>query len=194
MDPQRSLGDVPRSSITVFDLGYRPGSQQRFLDQVDMGVNLGGLVRRVPLSAEPSAELSAKRNQVHHLLNQLRLSHDAAKLDLQDFISEEEELGNDKKELQGDLIQHAKLVEEAYERGDFNTAMGLEQAHKNLRVNLAVRLRGLSQKASELAEAMKATRKKLSEIELDTIRAKQRLHVIEARLLPASNLTDALNA
>lgn len=159
-----------------------------------MGINLGGLVKKVPLSAELSAELSAKRDQLHRLLNELHLSHNTAELDLEDFISEEEELRHSKDMLKRDLVEHAKRMEDAYDRGDLNTAMGLEQAHKNLRVNLAVRLRDLGQKTSELVDTMEAARKKLSEIEFDTVRAKHRLHGIESRLLPVKNLTDALNA
>ena len=159
-----------------------------------MGINLGGLVKRAPLSPELSSQLSAKRDQLYDLLNQLRLSHDAAELDLEDFISEEEGLRRSKDVLRRNLVEHAKRIEDAYDHGDLNTAMGLEQAHKNLRVNLAVRLRDLSQKALELVGTIEATHKKLSEIESDTNRAKHRLHVTELRLLPMHNLTDALNA
>lgn len=154
-----------------------------------VGINLGGLVKRVPLSAE----LSAERDQLYDLLNQMRLCHDAAELDLEDFISEEEGLRNSKYELQRSLVEHAKRMEDAYEQGNLNNAVGLEQAHKNMRVSLAVRLRDLSQKAFKLVETIEATQKRLSEVEVDTIRAKQRLHVIESRLLPVNNLTDALN-
>ncbi|POS81210.1 hypothetical protein DHEL01_v200421 [Diaporthe helianthi] len=191
---QTSPGDVPRSSITVFDLGYRPGNRRDFLDQVDMGVNRRGLVKGVPLSAELSAELAVKRDELYDLINQLRLSHDAAELDLEDLTSEEEELGKSKGKLQRNLVEHAQRKEAAYARGDLNMAMGLEQAHKSLRVNLAVCLRDLNQKASELVKTIEATREKLSQIEFDTIRARQRLHVIESQLRPVSNLTGALKA
>jgi hypothetical protein len=137
--------------------------------------------------------LATERDQGHDFLNRLRLTHDAAELDLKDFITEEEKLGSMKEKLQSDLSEHAKRVENAHMQLDLNSATGLELAHKNLRVELSVRFRDLGQKAMELLETIKATHKRLSEIEIDIIRTEHRLRVIDSQLRPVNNLNDALN-
>lgn len=203
----------PRSSATAFDLGYRSGNHRRFLDQVDsklslhlsvasanrssifryltslkqVGISLGGLVQF------DRQALAIERDQQHHILNRLRLDRDAVELDLEDYTSAEEKLRNIKDELQSSLSEQAKLVEDAYAKRDLNTAMGLELAHKNLRVELSVRFRDLLQKAMELLKSIKTTHKKLSMIEFDIIRTEHRLGVINSQLRPINNLNDALN-
>lgn len=152
-----------------------------------MGISLGGLVQ-VDRQA-----LAIEREQQYHMLNRLRLDRDATELDLEDYTSAEEELRNIKDKLQSGLSEHAKCVGDAYAHRDLNTAMGLELAHKNLRIELSVRFRDLLQKAMELLESIKTTHKKLSMIEFDIIRTEHRMGVIDSQLRPINNLNDALN-
>lgn len=153
-----------------------------------MGINIGGL-----LQVNQQA-LVAERNQQHRLLARLQLDHDAAGLDLEDFLNEEEELGGRRDKLQEDFAHQLELVEDAYARRDVSAAMGLELSLKNLRIELAVRFRDLEQKAMALLDLIKATHQKLSTIEFDIIRIEHRLRMIQLQLQPVTSLNDALNA
>ncbi|KAG6367700.1 hypothetical protein INS49_001895 [Diaporthe citri] len=178
----------PRSSITAFDLGYRSGNPRPFLDQVDMGINMGGLVR-VNRQA-----LIAEQTQQQSLLATLRLNHETTELDLKNFMGEQEELRIRLNKLQRNLADHIKLMEDAWARRHISIAIGYQLTIKTLRIELAVRFRDLNQKAIAMMDAIKATHKKLSVIEFDIVRTEVRLRVIDSQLRPVSSLGDALNA
>lgn len=202
----------PRSSVTVFDLGYRPSSTGRFLDQVDsklsllsrivnhfnsfwclkslkiVGINTGGLVRT------SWRTMGAERDQKQNLLASLRLDHEAAKLKLKGLEEEEEELNKTLDKLQQNLTGHIRIMENAYSHGYISVAIGYQLTIKTLRVQLAVRSRDLSQKSMALLDEIEATKKELSDIELNIRRTEVRLRVINSQLRPVQNLGDALNA
>ncbi|KAI7779617.1 hypothetical protein LA080_000641 [Diaporthe eres] len=178
----------PRSSVTAFDLGYRSGNSRRFLDQVDMGINMGGLVR-------PNMQaLAAEQIQQQRLLASLRLNHETTELDLNDFLNEEKDLRNTLNKLQRNLTNHIELMEDAWERRYISVAIGYQLTIKHLRIELAVRFRDLNQKVMALMEVIKTTHQKLSAIEFDIVRTEVRLRVIQSQLRPVSTLGDALNA
>lgn len=202
----------PRSSVTVFDLGYRPSSTGRFLDQVDsklsllsrivnhfnsfwylkslkiVGIDTGGLVRT------SWRTMGAERDQKQNLLASLRLDHEAAKLKLKGLGEEEEELNKTLDKLQQNLTGHIRIMENAYSHGYISVAIGYQLTIKTLRVQLAVRSRDLSQKSMALLDEIEATKKELSDIELNIRRTEVRLRVINSQLRPVRNLGDALNA
>lgn len=204
----------PRSSVTAFHLGYRAANSRAFLDQVDsklffrslflfritfnefwnlmglgiVGVNMGGLVQ------VDQQALVTEQTQQHRLLARLRLDHDAAELDLEGFLDEEQELGRRRDKLQENFAHQLELVEDAYARRDVGAAVGLALSLKNLRIELAVRLRDLEQKAMALLDVIRSTHQKLSAVEFDMIRVEHRVHMIQLRLRPVNNLNDALNA
>ncbi|KAJ0122941.1 hypothetical protein J7T55_011402 [Diaporthe amygdali] len=175
------------SSVYAFGAGYRPGQFDRFLDQVDMGIDMGGLVR---FNEE---EIKAERTEQYRVHARLRLNLDTAELDLKDFINDHKELKNKGEELQGNYSRQTKLVEDAYALRDVSTAMGLELVKKNLRIELSVCIRELDQKAMALKLIIDEIQKRIAMIELNIIRAEQRLHELEMKLRPVSNIMEAMN-
>lgn len=137
--------------------------------------------------------LTAERDHQQSLLASLRLDHETAKLDLKGFMDEEEELRNSLIKLQKNLDDHIILMEDAWSRRYISVAVGLELTIKGLRIELAVRVRDINQKAKTLADNIKTTHEKLSIIEFNIFRTEQRLRVIESRLRRVGNLSDALN-
>lgn len=109
-------------------------------------------------------------------------------------MDEEEQLRDTLAQLQQNLVGHIRLMEDAWERRYISVAVGYELAIKNLRIQLAVRFRDINQKAKIVMDAMKATHEELSVIEFNIIRTEHRLRVIESRLRPVTNLSDALSA
>lgn len=148
---------------------------------------MGGLVR------VNQQTLTAERTQQQSLLATLRLNHETAELDLNDFMHEEKELRNTLHKLQKNLADHIELMEDAWERRHISVALGYQLTIKNLRIEPAVRFRNMNQKAMALMEAIKTTHKKLSIIEFDIVRTEVRLQMIESQLRPVSSLSDALN-
>ncbi|KAG6358496.1 hypothetical protein INS49_014380 [Diaporthe citri] len=107
----------------------------------------------------------------------LQLHHETAEPDLKDFVDEEEWLKNTLDKLQRNLADHIKLMEDAWARHYISVAMGFQLTITNLFIELAVRFRDLSQKATALIDAIKATRSELSIIEVDIARTE----VLQAR-------------
>lgn len=107
------------------------------------------------------------------------------------FQGDEEELMSTLDKLQRSLTDHVELMEDAWTRRYISVAMGYQLTIKNLRIELAVRFRDMSQKAMALMEAIKTTHKKLSIIEFNIVRTEVRLSVIESQLRPVSSLSGA---
>lgn len=137
--------------------------------------------------------LEAERSQLQGLVARLRLDHATAELNLQGFMNEEEQLRNTVAKLQRYLQDHTRVMEDAYERRYISVAMGLELAHKSLRIELAVCFRDLKQKATNLMDAIKTTHEELSKLEFDIVRSEVRLQMIQSQLRPVASLNDALN-
>jgi Skp family chaperone for outer membrane proteins len=138
--------------------------------------------------------LDIARNQQHDFLSGLRLGRNAAELELKGFTAEEEKLGFIKKKLQEDVSELAERAQDAYAQHELNMAMGLDMAHKNLRVEQSVRLRDLDQQAMALLESIQAAHKKLSEIEFNITLTEHCLRKIESQLRPVNSLDDTLHA
>ncbi|KAI3392759.1 hypothetical protein diail_5238 [Diaporthe ilicicola] len=170
----------PPSVVTVFGLGHRPGRLDRFLDQVDMGINMGGLVR------VDREKLEEERTEQQLFLHGLNHKLDTAKLNFYDFMTEHEDLENDLKELEGYYTRQAKLIEDAYAQRDISTAIGLELANKNLRVEMSICARELNQKST----ALKEIRAEISSSEHEIVRAEVRLQMVEAQLRPVTIMAD----
>ncbi|KAL1865907.1 hypothetical protein Daus18300_007019 [Diaporthe australafricana] len=177
----------PPSSVYAFDRGYRPGRFDRFLDQVDMGVNVGGLVR---VNRE---ELKAKHAEQHHLLARLHHNLDTAELNLKNFLNEDDGREKGRKGLDDLELAREISVEDAYARRDIGTAMGLEMANKNLRIELSVRARVLNQKAMALDKSIQEAEKRTALIKHNIVRAQRRLHELEMKLRPVGGLMDGMN-
>lgn len=148
---------------------------------------MGGLVR---VNME---ELEAMRAEQHRLLARLRLNLDTAELDLKNFLNEDDDLEKGRKELYGNSSRQIKLVQDAYARRDIGTAMGLELANKNLRIELTVRARELNQKAMGLDKIIEEAEKRRTLIKHNIVRAQRRLHELEVKLRPVGGLMDAMN-
>lgn len=148
---------------------------------------MGGLVRVNRLA------LTTEQTQQQSLLARLRLDHDAAEIDLKEFMDEEEELRNTLSKLQQNLAGYVRLKDDAWARRYISVAIGYELTIKSLRIELAIRLRDINQRAKSLMGAIEATHEKLSIIEFDTIRTEVRLRMIQSQLRPVHSLGDALN-
>ncbi|KUI73501.1 hypothetical protein VM1G_08785 [Cytospora mali] len=120
--------------VYLLDLGPEPNSYGSFLDQVDMGVNMGGLV----LSDTTLAKIKDDLNDSEILIK--RYKYELYK------IEQQREL------FQSDFIRLNNRVEEAYSDRDVDKAMGIEMMKKHWRITFTTISRELDQKLASLKE------------------------------------------
>ncbi|KUI56059.1 hypothetical protein VP1G_03361 [Cytospora mali] len=120
--------------VYLLDLGLEPNSYGSFLDQVDMGIDMGGLV----LSDTTLAKI---KNDLNH-----------AEILIKRYKYELYNIEQQRERFQSDFIRLNKRVEEAYSDGDADTAMGIEMMKKHWRITFTTISRELDQKLAALKE------------------------------------------